>query len=78
MGGRTVTMQALEVVKVDAKNNLLLVKGAVPGHNRSIVFIRKSRKLPKAAPAKPPKKKAAVQPTKPSPGAGKAAAGKKK
>lgn len=31
MGGNTVTMQNLEVVKVDAENNVILVKGNVPG-----------------------------------------------
>ena len=31
MGSVKVTIQNLEVVRVDAENNLLLVKGAVPG-----------------------------------------------
>lgn len=30
-GNETVTVQNLKVVKVDAENNLLLIKGAVPG-----------------------------------------------
>ena len=31
MGAETVTVRNLEVVRVDAEQNLLLVKGAVPG-----------------------------------------------
>lgn len=30
MGGKKITVQNLEIVKVDVENNLLLVKGAVP------------------------------------------------
>lgn len=41
MGGERVTVKNIEVVKVDASNNILLVKGAVPGANNSIVLIRK-------------------------------------
>ena len=35
MGGKKVTTQNLEVVRVDAEKNLLLVKGAVPGPKKS-------------------------------------------
>ena len=35
MGGDTVTIQNLEIVKVDAERNLLLVKGNVPGSRKS-------------------------------------------
>jgi len=41
MGGKKVTVKNIQVVKVDSANNLLLVKGAVPGANNSIVLIRK-------------------------------------
>jgi len=41
MGGKKVTVKNLKVVKVDAEKNLLLVKGAVPGHVKSYVFIKK-------------------------------------
>ena len=41
MGGQTVTVKGLEVVQIDAANNLILVKGAVPGANESIVYIKK-------------------------------------
>jgi large subunit ribosomal protein L3 len=40
MGGRRATQQNLEVVRVDAERNLLLVKGAVPGAKESDVLIR--------------------------------------
>ncbi len=60
MGGRRITMQALEVVRVDAEKNILLVKGAVPGYDSAIVLIRKSRKPPKLHVAVQPSKKKAV------------------
>jgi len=47
MGARTVTTQNLKVVKVDAENNLLLVKGAVPGHKNGYLVIRKAKKKTK-------------------------------
>ncbi|WP_138420178.1 50S ribosomal protein L3 [Aquibacillus sediminis] len=39
MGGEQVTMQNLEIVKVDPERNLLLVKGNVPGAKKSFVKI---------------------------------------
>ena len=47
MGSVKVTIQNLEVVRVDAENNLLLVKGAVPGPKKSLVTIRESVKAAK-------------------------------
>jgi len=44
MGAARVTIQNLQVVKIDAQNNLLLVKGAVPGHKNSYLIIRKAKK----------------------------------
>lgn len=44
MGCAQVTLQNLQVVKVDAQNNVLLVKGAVPGHKNSYLVIRKAKK----------------------------------
>ena len=44
MGAVKVTIQNLEVVRVDAENNLLLVKGAVPGPKKSTVIIKESVK----------------------------------
>jgi large subunit ribosomal protein L3 len=44
MGDEQVTTRNLEVVRVDAESNLLLVKGSVPGANGGYVFIRKAAK----------------------------------
>ena len=44
MGSKRVTFQNLEVVKVDAENNLILVKGAVPGPKKSLVTIKETVK----------------------------------
>ncbi len=44
MGAKRVTKQALRVVRVDADNNTVLVKGAVPGTNGTLVEIRDSIK----------------------------------
>ncbi len=44
MGGKQVTVQNLEVVRVDAENNLILVKGAVPGPKKSLVTIKETVK----------------------------------
>jgi large subunit ribosomal protein L3 len=43
-GVERVTVQNLEVVKVDAERNLLLIKGAVPGANGALVLVRNSVK----------------------------------
>ena len=44
MGGERKTVQNLEVVRVDAEKNIVLVKGAVPGTKDSVVFVRKAKK----------------------------------
>lgn len=44
LGAEKVTVQNLTVVKVDAENNLIAIKGAVPGPNGGIVVIRDSVK----------------------------------
>ena len=44
MGNKKVTVQNLEVVRVDAENNLLLVKGAVPGPKKAMVTIKETVK----------------------------------
>mgnify|MGYP000437108571 CR=1 FL=1 len=44
MGNKKVTVQNLEIVRVDAENNLLLVKGAVPGPKKSLVTIKETVK----------------------------------
>ncbi|OGO39356.1 MAG: 50S ribosomal protein L3 [Chloroflexi bacterium RBG_16_56_8] len=44
MGNVKRTVLNLEVVQVDAERNLLVVKGAVPGANRGLLFVRRARK----------------------------------
>ena len=44
MGAKQITIQNLEVVKVDAENNLLMVKGAVPGPKKALVTIKETVK----------------------------------
>jgi large subunit ribosomal protein L3 len=43
-GADRVTVRNLTVVKIDAENHLMLVKGAVPGHNGSLVMVRPTNK----------------------------------
>ena len=40
LGAEKVTIQNLTVVKVDAENNLIAIKGAIPGPNKGIVVIK--------------------------------------
>ncbi|SKA61409.1 50S ribosomal protein L3 [Eubacterium uniforme] len=44
MGAKKVTTQNLEVVRVDVENNIILVKGAVPGPKKALVTIKESVK----------------------------------
>jgi large subunit ribosomal protein L3 len=44
MGGEQVTVQNLEIVKVDVERNLLLIKGNVPGAKKSLVKIKSAIK----------------------------------
>ena len=44
MGSKRVTIQNLEVVRVDAENNLILVKGSVPGPKKCLVTIKETVK----------------------------------
>ena len=44
MGGEQVTVQNLEIIDVDLDNNVILVKGNVPGPKNSLVFIKSSIK----------------------------------
>ena len=44
MGAERVTIQNLEIVKVDADQNIILVKGAVPGPKKSLVTIKETVK----------------------------------
>ncbi len=43
-GGTTVTVQNLEIVKVDVERNVLLVKGNVPGAKKALVMVRSAVK----------------------------------
>jgi large subunit ribosomal protein L3 len=47
MGDDRVTVKGLMVARVDAENNLLMVRGAVPGANGSVVIIKKSARQKK-------------------------------
>ena len=44
LGAEKVTVQNLKIVKVDAENNLIAIKGAIPGPNNGTVIIRESVK----------------------------------
>ena len=44
MGDERLTVQNLEVMRVDVERNLIFVRGAVPGHPNGLVKIRKARK----------------------------------
>ena len=47
MGNNRITTQNLEIVRVDAENNLILVKGAVPGPKKSLVTLKETVKVAK-------------------------------
>ena len=47
MGNKRITIQNLEIVRADLENNLLLIKGAVPGPKKSLVTIKESVKTVK-------------------------------
>ena len=47
MGDKKVTKQNLKVIYVDSENNLLMVKGSVPGKKNSIVYLKDSVKKSK-------------------------------
>ncbi len=44
MGASGMTTQNLRVVKIDVDNNIILVKGAIPGHKNAYVVIKKAKK----------------------------------
>ncbi len=44
MGHKQITVQNLEIVSVDVENNLLLVKGAVPGPKKALVTVKETVK----------------------------------
>lgn len=65
MGNAQVTVQNLQVIKVDKDNNLLVLKGAVPGPKGSFLMVKKAKKKAKILPKKKPvvkkKKEAAAK-----------------
>jgi len=72
MGAAKTTIQNLEVVMADKTNNLILVRGAVPGHNNGILFIREAKKKKGKAKAAPTEEKQeSKKETKPKQKAGK-------
>ena len=46
MGSEQVTIQNLEIVQIDLENNVILVKGNVPGPKKSLVLVKSSVKHP--------------------------------
>ena len=44
MGGENVVMKRLKVVKIIAEDNIMLIKGAVPGRKKGLVMITKNSK----------------------------------
>ncbi len=46
MGHETITIQNLQIIKVDIENNLILIKGNIPGPKKSLVIIRTAVKNP--------------------------------
>jgi large subunit ribosomal protein L3 len=44
MGNARVTVQRLQIIRIDAAENLLLIKGAVPGHRNNVILIKNSVK----------------------------------
>lgn len=44
MGNERVTVQRLQIVRIDSSDNLMLIKGAIPGHKNNVVIIKQSIK----------------------------------
>lgn len=44
MGHTTITVQKLEIIRVDVERNVLLVKGAIPGPKNSFVKVKQTVK----------------------------------
>jgi large subunit ribosomal protein L3 len=44
MGDVRITIKGLTVARVDSENNILMIRGAVPGANGSVVVVRKATK----------------------------------
>ena len=46
MGNKKVTKQNLKIISIDESNNLLVIKGSVPGKKNSIILLKDSVKKP--------------------------------
>ena len=46
MGAETTTIQNLEVVAIDLENNVILIKGNIPGAKKTLVIIKSANKMP--------------------------------
>jgi large subunit ribosomal protein L3 len=44
MGAKTVTVQNLEIVKVDVEHNVLMIKGNIPGSKKALIKVRSAVK----------------------------------
>ncbi len=44
MGNKKVTKQNLKIIEIDTKNNIIIIKGSVPGKKNSIIFLKDSVK----------------------------------
>ena len=44
MGNKQITVQNLKVIKVDVQNNIVLIKGQIPGHRNTLVVVRQAKK----------------------------------
>ena len=44
MGGDKVTIQNLEIIQIDLENNVILIKGNVPGPKKSLVLVKSAVK----------------------------------
>ena len=53
MGVETVTIQNLEIIKVDLERNILLIKGSVPGPKKGVVVVRRGIKTSAIEPLDP-------------------------
>ncbi len=59
MGDANISVQNLEVVRIDAEKNLMLVKGSVPGGDQQLLYIRRSLKQPQGVKPKQKQKESA-------------------
>ena len=78
LGNKNITVQNLEVVKVDVARNLILVKGSVPGGDNALLYIRRSLKQPQGVKVKQAQAATSKDPLKAAKKAAAGGGGKKK